>query len=127
MGRDGLLLLVGHLLALRNDRDEPQHVGGTMSERIRDEHFEDLCRTDALRMKDGHNLDRLKAEARRARAREDLLERALYVVSTDLAQDALEDPFGNEERAKAGWFRLGRGAVEAVRAALSPDAKGGEG
>jgi hypothetical protein len=45
--------------------------------RLTDEHFEDLLGTPASRMDDGGNLARLKAEARRARAAEVELRRAL--------------------------------------------------
>lgn len=46
-------------------------------------------------------------------------ETALMAISTDCAQDALEDPIGHAEREAAGFYRIGRGAMNALRAALS--------
>ncbi len=47
---------------------------------------------------------------------------ALLAVSTDNAQDALEDPMGHADRERAGFYRIGLGAMNAVRAALGPRA-----
>jgi hypothetical protein len=67
-----------------------------------------------------------KAEDERdeARARAGRLEDALKAVSTDIAQDALEDPIGHDERKRAGWYRLFEGTMSAVRSALDPPKEG---
>jgi hypothetical protein len=44
---------------------------------------------------------------------------ALLVVSTDNAQDRIEDPVGHADRENAGFYRIGRGAMKAVRDALA--------
>jgi hypothetical protein len=59
-------------------------------------------------------------------ARAEKLRGALLCVSTDLAQDALEDPIGNAERAATGFYRIGRGARDVVRAVLADEGKDGE-
>jgi hypothetical protein len=46
------------------------------------------------------------------------LHMAALVVSTDLAQDALEDPIGNHEREKDGWRRLSVAAATRLANAL---------
>lgn len=48
------------------------------------------------------------------------LRAALLAVRTDDAQDTVEDPVGHADREKAGFHRIGRGAMEAVREALEP-------
>lgn len=45
----------------------------------------------------------------------DGLPAALLALSTDCAQDALEDPVGHAEREAAGFYRIGRGAMDALR------------
>jgi hypothetical protein len=61
-------------------------------------------------------------DALKARVKE--CEAALKAVSTDIAQDALEDPIGHDERKRAGWYRLFEGTMVGVRSALDPPKEG---
>lgn len=56
----------------------------------------------------------------RARVRE--LERVLALVSTDIAQDILEDPCGSHDRAKSGFVRLTTAVLPQIRTALAQKA-----
>lgn len=56
-------------------------------------------------------LDQARAEARRLRE-------TLLAVSTDLAQDALEDPIGHAERRAGGFVRLAASQADAIQMAL---------
>jgi hypothetical protein len=47
------------------------------------------------------------------------LEAALLEVSTDLAQDCLEDPMGNADRERGGFYRLSVATWKRARTALS--------
>lgn len=58
------------------------------------------------------------------------LREAVENLQTDLAQDALEDPVGNFEREKAGFYRVAKSAVDGLVAAVlgkkgAPDGGGG--
>jgi hypothetical protein len=54
------------------------------------------------------------------------LREALLAVSTDVAQDGMEDPCGYADREAAGFYRIGRGAMQAVRAALAATPERGD-
>lgn len=58
--------------------------------------------------------DRHRTGVENARLRE-----ALQCVLDDNAQDATEDPVGHFKRENAGFYRIGVGALDRVRAALS--------
>lgn len=60
----------------------------------------------------------LRNEAPALLDRVEALRAALLTVSTDNAQDALEDPVGHAAREADGYYRIGTGAMNEVRAAL---------
>jgi hypothetical protein len=77
-----------------------------------------LAREAALRALSSTSGFERERDALKARVKE--CEAALKAVSTDIAQDALEDPIGHDERKRAGWYRLFEGTMVGVRSALDP-------
>ncbi len=69
-------------------------------------------------------LDIVSDRVRRLVEQRSELRTVLMVISTDLAQDCLEDPVGYYEREKSGFYRLGKGAVLALKAALATPGPG---
>lgn len=49
---------------------------------------------------------------------------ALLAVSTDNGQDTIEDPCGHADREAAGFYRVGKGAMDEVRRAIKKATKG---
>jgi hypothetical protein len=109
------------------ERDEAQRQVLAITKRcVRNESALELPE-NALRQRVNmleEKLDEACALLQRTEARARKLEETLMAVSTDIAQDALEDPIGHDERKRAGWYRLFAGTMGAVRSALDPPKEG---
>lgn len=66
-----------------------------------------LCPVHA-RLDEHHSIEFDNCIACIANERTELRE-CLEAISTDIAQDCLEDPIGFAEREKAGFYRIGKG------------------
>ncbi len=57
----------------------------------------------------------------------DELRECLEAISTDIAQDALEDPIGFTEREQAGYFRIAKGVRDKLNMLIEMELGGDHG
>jgi len=82
-------------------------------------HGENACAPDAYGWSVPYaDIVKLRERMEQAEARVAALEAAALTITTDAAQDALEDPIGNHWREKAGWVRISKEANRQLNAVI---------